>query len=177
MRTVSPTASRRALLVGGFAVSLAGCDGVFGPSVVPTIALPGLPGLKHLNGWPVAGIAAGQFVGHVTLLNVWASWCPVCRGEHETLLKLSNEGRFPLVGLVYMDTAEKAAGYLRRAGNPYRALAVDWGEYARAVGQRGVPATYVVDRTGKVVAAARGGISDEYFRARLLPAAKTALLS
>lgn len=175
MDSVTTGPTRRAFVAGGLAAGLAGCEGLTGPTVMPAVALPGLPGLKSLAGWPVPGIGERQFVGQVSLVNVWASWCPVCRGEHRTLMRLSNDGRFSLVGLVHLDTAEKAVAYLRQAGNPYRAAAVDRGDYARALGQRGVPATYVIDRTGRVVEAARGGINDDYFRARLMPAIQGAL--
>ena len=30
-----------------------------------------------------------DLIGHVTLVNVWASWCFACRQEHETVKNLS----------------------------------------------------------------------------------------
>jgi cytochrome c biogenesis protein CcmG/thiol:disulfide interchange protein DsbE len=156
------------------AVALVGA-GCAPTGVLPSLALPGIDGLTRY-GWPVPGIAADQFVGPVTVLNVWASWCPYCRGEHEILMRLSQDRRFSLVGLVYQDTAEKARDYLMHAGNPYRAVAVDGrGEFARALGQRGVPATYVIDRQGRIASRLRGALSDERVRSELMPAVAKAL--
>jgi len=40
----------------------------------PQTDLPPLPGLER-DGRPVPGLAAADFKGAVTLINVWASWC------------------------------------------------------------------------------------------------------
>jgi cytochrome c biogenesis protein CcmG, thiol:disulfide interchange protein DsbE len=165
-RDAGPT--RRLVIAGGVAASLSACA-EREPVTLPVASLPGLPGLT-LNGWPVPGVDGRNFLGRVSLLNVWASWCPYCRGEHDTLMRLSADGRFPLIGLVWQDKAEPAVAYLRRAGNPFRAVALDTGAFARPLGQRGVPSTYVVDKAARVVASVRGGIGDDEVRDRLMPA-------
>src|SRR5476649_433585 len=42
-----------------------------------------------------------DFKGHVTLLNVWATWCVSCASEHEFLLTLANKKNMALYGLNY----------------------------------------------------------------------------
>ena len=50
--------------------------------------------------------------GEPMLLNVWATWCPTCRAEHEFLNQLASEG-IPIVGLNYKDDSrEKAVNWL-----------------------------------------------------------------
>ncbi|WP_375457847.1 redoxin family protein [uncultured Enterovirga sp.] len=169
--------ARRKVLVAaaGAALSgLAGCGRVEG-SVLPDVVLPAISGLTGPNGWAVPGFASGEFRRGVALLNVWASWCPYCQAEHDHLLRLSRDSRFRLLGLVYRDSEAKAAAYLRRTGNPFAAVARDDGQLSRAVGQRGVPGTYVVARSGRVLTAVRGAIDERSIEGRLMPAIRRAL--
>lgn len=166
--------TRRLVLAGGLAAGAAGCQPAL-PVELPAVALPGLDGLTTRGGWPVPGIAARQFVGRVSLLTVWATWCPPCRGEHPTLMRLAGDGRFPLVGLLYADKPERAVAYLRREGNPFAAVSPDDGVLVSVLGQRGVPATYVVDRGGRAVHLVLGGMDSDRVRADLMPAVRRAL--
>ncbi|WP_347272090.1 redoxin family protein [Salmonella enterica] len=45
--------------------------------------------------------------GKPVLLNVWATWCPTCRAEHQYLNQLSAQG-IRVVGLNYKDDRAKA---------------------------------------------------------------------
>ncbi len=48
-----------------------------------------------------------DLIGHVTLVNVWASWCFACRQEHETVKHLSRDG-VRVIGLNYKDEPDAA---------------------------------------------------------------------
>ncbi|AXB19258.1 Thiol:disulfide interchange protein DsbE [Salmonella enterica subsp. enterica serovar Napoli] len=56
--------------------------------------------------------------GKPVLLNVWATWCPTCRAEHQYLNQLSAQG-IRVVGLNYKDDRAKAVAWLKELGNPY----------------------------------------------------------
>ena len=121
---------------------------------VPDFALPPLPGRPMPAGAP-AGLDAGALrQGHVTLVNVFASWCAECHDEHALLMGLAASPRMralgiPLDGIVYKDKAEDARRYLGTKGDPYAAVgddrsgrtAIDFGVYA-------VPETFVVRGDG-----------------------------
>ena len=166
--------SRRAMLLGLPALGLAACSKVVG-TVLPEGAMPGLPGLMTADGRPVPGFAADEFRRGPAILNIWASWCPDCRAEHDQLLHLARDGRFRLLGLVFRDKPEAAAAYLRRAGNPYAALAMDDGRIPGLLGQKGVPYSYVLSRTGRVLAMVRGRMDDRAIDDIVMPAIRTAL--
>ncbi|GGC51052.1 DsbE family thiol:disulfide interchange protein [Chelatococcus reniformis] len=115
---------------------------------VPSFDLPPLPGLGQ-DGAAVPGLKAADLKGHVTVVNVWASWCAPCRIEHPLLLQLARDPRIRLVGINYKDTPENARRFLGQLGNPFAAVGqdlsgrtgIDWGVY-------GVPETFVVDASG-----------------------------
>jgi len=87
--------------------------------------------------------------GQVTLFNVWASWCPSCRAEHEMLLELAQRADLRIVGLNWKDERDPALRVLRATGNPYALIGfdpdnrvgIDWGVY-------GAPETFIIDRAG-----------------------------
>ncbi|KDS06965.1 thiol:disulfide interchange protein DsbE, partial [Salmonella enterica subsp. enterica serovar Heidelberg str. RI-11-014319] len=76
--------------------------------------------------------------GKPVLLNVWATWCPTCRAEHQYLNQLSAQG-IRGVGLNYKDDRAKAVAWLKELGNPYALslsdsdgmLGLDLGVYPR----------------------------------------------
>jgi cytochrome c biogenesis protein CcmG/thiol:disulfide interchange protein DsbE len=160
----SPDLVRRALLVGAPALLATGC-GVAAASTLPPVTLPGLPGLYDPVGQPVPGIDPDTFRRGFALLNIWASWCPYCRGEHGILEEIARDRRLRLVGLVWQDKPETAAAYLNQAGNPFHRVAVDRdGVIAGALRQRGVPSSYLVDAKGEIVARIPGALTEEWVR-------------
>jgi cytochrome c biogenesis protein CcmG/thiol:disulfide interchange protein DsbE len=100
------------------------------------------------------------FEGQVTLLNVWATWCPSCRIEHAYLLNLAAQG-VPIIGLNYKDSTDKARRWLRDLGNPYRQVIVDIdGALGLDLGVFGAPETYLIDSAG-VIRFKHIGVIDE----------------
>jgi len=145
-----------------------GQDSSFVPSVLigheaPSTSLPPLAD----SGLP--GLASADFRGHVTLVNVWASWCAPCREEQPLLMTLKNDPRFRLVGLNYKDKPENALRFLGEMGNPFAAIgadqsgrtAIDWGVY-------GVPETYLVGKGGRILYKHFGPFTEQYIAGELM---------
>ena len=98
--------------------------------------------------------------GEVTLVNVWASWCPSCVYEHEFLAGLSEAG-VRIVGLNYKDTSENAKKWLGRYGDFYAFHVFDpAGRLGLDLGVYGAPETYLVDAEG-IIRYKRVGVVDE----------------
>ena len=129
---------------------MSGRDSQTLPSVLigqpaPATNLPGIEGLS------APGFSSSDFIGKVTVLNVFASWCVPCRDEHPVLLELAKDSRLQLVGMNYKDKPEQAAAFLGELGNPYAKIGSDisgraginWGVY-------GVPETYVIGKDGTI---------------------------
>ena len=132
--------------------------------------------LPPLEGADRPGLSSADFVGKVTLVNVWASWCAPCGEEHPVLLGLSQDGRFGIAGLNYKDKPENARRFLGDLGNPYGVIgidetgraAIDWGVY-------GVPETYVVGRDGTILHRHVGPLSPQAVATELMPVIEKAL--
>jgi cytochrome c biogenesis protein CcmG, thiol:disulfide interchange protein DsbE len=105
-------------------------------------------------------ISQEVLTGEVSLLNVWATWCPPCRVEHPFLVELAERG-VPIVGVNYKDDTEAARKWLRDLGDPYVETVVDEnGRLGIDLGLTGAPETYLVDRQG-IVRYRHIGIVDE----------------
>jgi DsbE subfamily thiol:disulfide oxidoreductase len=141
-----------------------------------SFSLPAIEDLRRPDGRVVPGVSERDFVGQVTVVNVWAAWCPYCRGEHADLMRYAQTKTVRLVGIDYQDDMVAARDYLTRDGNPYDAVGFDpKGAFARRLGVRGVPTTFVIGRDGKIAKQLTGGLDPERIRRELIPAIDTAL--
>lgn len=165
-----------AILAGFFlAQLLSGRDESKVPSALLDLPAPETD-LPALAGMDVPGLRSADFAGKVTLVNIFASWCAPCREEHPTLLQLTKDDRFALVGLNYKDGEDKARRFLAELGNPYDAIGVDasgrkgidWGVY-------GVPETFVIGRDGKIAFKFVGPLNASSVAEQLMPAVEAAL--
>lgn len=125
---------------------------------LPTLADPG------------RSIGREDLLGHVSVINVWASWCVSCRDEHPVLLALAARGAVPIYGLDYKDQRDNARHWLEQHGNPYTAVAFDQsGDVGINWGVYGVPETFVVDKHGTIRKKFIGALSPEDLDRKLLP--------
>ncbi|WP_413737754.1 DsbE family thiol:disulfide interchange protein [Sodalis sp. RH21] len=86
--------------------------------------------------------------GRPMLLNVWATWCPTCRAEHQFLNTLAAQG-VRVVGLNYKDDRLKAVNWLNTLGNPYAMSLYDGdGMLGLDLGVYGAPETFLIDGQG-----------------------------
>lgn len=101
------------------------------------------------------------------LVNVWASWCGVCKTEHVYLLELHDKG-IPIIGLNYRDNPAAAINVLSSDGNPYTTVISDpHGKLALELGVIGTPETYLVDAKGKIIKKLMGVINESIWRDEL----------
>jgi cytochrome c biogenesis protein CcmG, thiol:disulfide interchange protein DsbE len=91
--------------------------------------------------------------GRAVVLNFWATWCVPCLQEHAALA--AGARAWPDVqfaGVVYEDDEARTRAFLaQRGSSPYPALADPGGKTAIAYGVFGVPETFFIDRTGRIV--------------------------
>lgn len=129
----------------------------------PSFTLPPLPGRGD-------GFATEDLRGGVSLVNVFASWCPPCREEHPLLMQLKERKLVTIFGLNYKDQPQDAVGWLDELGDPYTRIgsdidgrvAIEWGVY-------GVPETFVVDAKGVVLYKHVGPLTEDALQKAILP--------
>ena len=119
---------------------------------------------------PEATLDRSLFRGEVSLLNVWGTWCPSCRDEHDDLMWLANEQGISIIGLNYKDKREDALVWLDRLGDPYRTTIYDpKGTLGFDLGVYGAPETFVIDAEGVVRYRHVGVVNPKVWEETLLP--------
>lgn len=112
---------------------------------------------------------AASMRGKWYVLNVWGTWCPECRNEHETLLQIAESKVIPVIGLNWKDDDAAALDWLAQLGNPYSVVAVDRdGRIAIDWGVYGAPETFLVDAAGIVIYKHVGPLTPQIWREQFL---------
>ena len=139
------------------------------PSVEVGKALPSFE-LKSLTNDP--SFSPSTMRGRVSILNVWASWCPACTEEQSFLLDLKKQG-FALYGLNYKDKRSAAKAWLDEWGDPYLAIGQDTkGLVAIDLGVYGAPETFLIDQKGMIVYRHVGVLNQAIWEQAFLPRIK-----
>jgi cytochrome c biogenesis protein CcmG/thiol:disulfide interchange protein DsbE len=98
-------------------------------------------------------VSSTELRGRPMIVNFWASWCAPCVDEHPVLLGAASRyaKRVTVVGVIYQDTPESAAGFLARWGDGGWANLLDGdGRIAVDFGVTGPPETFFVGADGVV---------------------------
>jgi len=111
-----------------------------------------------------------DFIGQVSLLNVWATWCTACQAEHPVLMEIAKTRNVVILGLDYKDDMTKAREWLSHLGDPFQLIgfdqngktAIDWGVY-------GTPETFVIDKQGIIRYKHVGALTMQVWEDELLP--------
>ena len=129
---------------------VAGCSKHSAPAVEGSLA-PDFT-LKDLAGHPVQLYALR---GSVVLLNFWATWCPPCREEIPSMVRLNQamQGKAFRMLAVSIDEGgrDAVAAFFREQKSVLPSLLDTDGAVARRYGATGVPETFVIDTRGVIV--------------------------
>lgn len=136
----------------------------------PQTVLPPVPGMTTAEGDLMPGLEPAAFIGAISVVSVWGSWCAPCREEHPYLMQLGEDPRIRLVGLNYRDEPQNAIRFLRQLGNPFDAVgadtnrraAIEWGVY-------GVPETFIVNPEGIIAYKHVGPIDADILARKIIP--------
>lgn len=99
-----------------------------------------------IDGKPIALSAAA---GRPVLVHFWATWCPICRLEQDSIDALARDASVITVAMQSGDRAA-VAQYLRHEALNFPVLNDPDGVIATQWGVRAVPASFIVDGAGQI---------------------------
>lgn len=127
----------------------AGCKRALPPAEgkeAPDFTLQDLSGNK---------VALSSLRGKVVLLNFWATWCPPCREEIPSMVRLNQamQGKPFQMLAVSIDQGGKEAveAFFKKSGVTLPALLDPDGKISKEYGTTGVPETFLIDKKGIIV--------------------------
>ncbi len=122
-----------------------------------------LPGLLE----PKERFSRADLNGQVSLLNIWATWCPACRAEHDVLMRLAASKEVPINSINWKDreesggSREAALRWLDTLGDPYDKTGDDGDNLAGMEwGVTGAPETFIIDVEGRICDRMTGPLND-----------------
>jgi peroxiredoxin len=100
--------------------------------------------------------------GQAVLVNLWATWCPPCRAEMESIEKIYNEYKdqgFTVlaVNMTYQDEPLEILPFVNGHGLTFPILLDETGEMANAYQLKSLPSSYFINRQGVINEVVIGG--------------------
>ncbi|MBO0609032.1 cytochrome c-type biogenesis CcmF C-terminal domain-containing protein [Myceligenerans salitolerans] len=152
------------LIVPGLVTGLVGCAPAEDePSPAPPLAGEGLDGGRY----DVADLR-----GSVVLVAAWASWCAPCRDELpllEDAAQRHEDDGLEVLGINVRDLPGPARRFAAEHDVSFPSVVDRRGTLSVAWGLRGLPATYLVDRDGNLVARHPGPVTEEWIDTVVVP--------
>jgi cytochrome c biogenesis protein CcmG, thiol:disulfide interchange protein DsbE len=125
--------------------------------------------LPRLGGDGTGSLA--DYRGEVVVLNFWASWCEPCRAESPLLerwhRRLEDQGG-TVLGVDMLDITSRAEEFIREYKLSYPMLKDRDGEGLERFGVVQYPETFLIDRQGRIAAAQRGPVDENWMRTNVL---------
>jgi cytochrome c biogenesis protein CcmG, thiol:disulfide interchange protein DsbE len=130
---------------------------------------------------PLLGAGGGStlasYRGMVVVLNFWASWCEPCRAEAPLLARAQRTlqaHRATVLGVSYLDASPDSEAFVREYHLAYPELRDTNGQFAHAYGTDQLPESFIVDRSGHIVAISRGEIGEPFLKRAIALARQSA---
>jgi len=120
---------------------------------------------------PTHEVTQEVFLDHLTLLNIWASWCDSCQEEQSFLMTLKD--KYPalqVIGMDYKDSSVQAKNWLEKYGNPYAIILEDReGVAAINYGVYGTPESFLINAKGVIIAKHVGVLDQKALQEMMRP--------
>jgi len=141
----------RWLTIGGVLAIIFGLAWNFLPAPAGRVVEGDLaPDYKLLD---MAGVEQSLPKGKVVLLNFWATWCPPCRDEMPSMIKLhkllQDKGLAIVAASVDRDS-DKLTSFVREYDLPFQILKDSEKKASLRYGVVRYPESFLIDRAGKV---------------------------
>ena len=84
------------------------------------------------------------------LVHFWATWCPICKAEQGSIESLAQENPNVITVAMQSGNAESVQKYMHEQEINFPVLNDPDGQLSALWGVHGVPASFIVDRDGKI---------------------------
>ena len=125
----------------------------------------------------LTNLAGGQesladYEGQVVLVNLWATWCPPCKAELPVLQQYYEDhvdDGFVIIGIDFGEPEATVASFVNASDLTYPIWVDEGSESGMAFNSYSLPASFVIDRSGTVVLAWTGAISQAMLEKYVTP--------
>ncbi len=118
-------------------------------------------------------ITEASLKNKVTVMNVWASWCPACQTNQVLWLALAKQPDLHIIGLNYFDDLFDARAWLQEKGDPYQYTLYDKkGRVGMELGVQTTPEFFILDKKGVVRYRHQGEIKQKFWEETVSPLIK-----
>jgi thiol-disulfide isomerase/thioredoxin len=122
------------------------------------------PDFPKLEFYDFAGkkYTIADFAGKVILFNIWATWCPPCRMEIPSIQKLHdtiNSDKFMILAVSTGEKAQTVSDFIKENKHTFPVYLDPSSAIGSQLASRGIPTTYIISKTGKIIAATIGARS------------------
>ncbi|MBA7647250.1 Thiol-disulfide oxidoreductase ResA [subsurface metagenome] len=104
-------------------------------------------------------ISLSSLKGKVVFLNFWATWCPPCRAEMpsmELLYKELKDEGFEILAVNLQEDKKQVQKFVDDFGLTFPVVLDKTGRIGTAYGARSIPITYLIDKSGIIIAGTIG---------------------
>lgn len=130
-----------------------------------------MPGFSEKNITAEGRVDSKDFAGKVLLVNFWATWCPPCRKEIPSLMRIQDKYKdqgFSVIGISMDEGGRRAVSkFVSKLAVNYPVFIGDAKISRGFGGVMGIPVSFLVDREGNLVKRLDGYISEKVLNREL----------
>lgn len=107
-----------------------------------------------------------EFAGKPVLFHFWATWCPICELENDTIQSISQD--YQVISIASWSEGEaEVKAYMRNIQLTFPVMLDTSGALAQSFGLKGVPTSFILDPNGEITFVETGYSTEAGLRLRL----------
>jgi thiol-disulfide isomerase/thioredoxin len=91
-----------------------------------------------------------DFSGKPVLFHFWATWCPICNLENDSIESISHD--YPVISIAsWSEGKTEVKSYMSENRLTFPVMLDESGELAQSFGLKGVPASFILSPNGEII--------------------------